>query len=162
MRTNATARTLATGRSGLVGVVVQTLADPLVANILTACERRLAESACGVLLATTGGSPEENLRVTEALLGRGAEALIFAEVGASADLARAIAARRVHWVSLAEHASAAGVRSQHRPPPGRRSGRGICRARAPASPSSRSRKRRRRRGGQTRPPADGRCFGRRA
>jgi len=109
--TNVAARTLATGQSGLVGIVVRTLADPLVANILTACERRLAESACGVMLSTTGGSPEENLRVTQALLGRGAEALVFAEVGASAELARAIAARRVPWVNLAERASAAAVPS---------------------------------------------------
>jgi LacI family transcriptional regulator len=109
--TNVAARTLATGQSGLVGIVVQTPADPLVANILTACERRLAESACGVMLTTTGGSPEENLRVTRALLGRGAEALVLAEVGASAELARAISARRVPWVILAERASAAGVPS---------------------------------------------------
>jgi LacI family transcriptional regulator len=105
---NVAARTLATGQSGLVGIVVRTLADPLVANILTACERRLAASACGVLLTTTGGSQEENLRATHALLGRGAEALVFAEVDVSAELARAITARRVRWVSLAEHASAAG------------------------------------------------------
>jgi len=109
--TNVAARTLATGQSGLVGIVVQTPADPVVANILTACERRLAESACGVMLTTTGGSPEENLRVTHALLGRGAEALVLAEVGASAELTRAISARRVPWVILAERASAAGVPS---------------------------------------------------
>jgi LacI family transcriptional regulator len=108
---NAAARTLATGQSGLVGIVVQNLADPLVANILTACERRLAESGCGVMLTTTGGSPEENLRATHALLGRGAQALIFAEVGASAEIARALAARGVPWVNLAERALAAGVPS---------------------------------------------------
>jgi LacI family transcriptional regulator len=100
------ARTLATGRSGLVGIVLQTLADPLVANILTACERRLAASACGVMFMTTGGSPEENLRATHALVGHGAQAVIFAEVGASAELARAMAARGVPCVSLAERVSA--------------------------------------------------------
>jgi LacI family transcriptional regulator len=108
---NLAARTLATRRSGLIGIVVQNLADPLIANILTACERRLAESACGVLLTTTGGSPEENLLATHALLGRGAQALIFAEVGASAEIARTIGARGVPWVSLAERALAAGVPS---------------------------------------------------
>ena len=108
---NVAARTLATGQSGLVGIAVHTLADPLIANILTACERRLAASACGVMLATTGGSPEENLRATHALLGRGAEALVFAEVGVSAELTRAITARRVPWVSLCERASAAEVTS---------------------------------------------------
>jgi DNA-binding LacI/PurR family transcriptional regulator len=108
---NLAARTLATRRSGLIGIVVQNLADPLIANILTACERTLAESACGVVLTTTGGSLEENLLATHALLGRGAQALIFAEVGASAEIARAIAARGVPWVCLAERAAAAGVPS---------------------------------------------------
>jgi LacI family transcriptional regulator len=108
---NLAARALATRRSGLIGIVVQNLADPLIANILTACERRLAESACGVVLTTTGGSPEENLLATHALLGRGAQALIFAEVGASAEIARAIAARGVPWVCLAERAAAAGAPS---------------------------------------------------
>jgi LacI family transcriptional regulator len=101
---NAAARTLATGQSGLVGIVVRNVADPLIANILTACERRLAESACGVMLSTTGGSPDENLRATHALLGRGAQALVLAEVDASAEIARAIAARGVPWVNLAERA----------------------------------------------------------
>jgi DNA-binding LacI/PurR family transcriptional regulator len=108
---NLAARTLATRRSGLIGIVVQNLADPLIANILTACERRLAESACGVMLTTTGGSPKENLLATHALLGRGAQALIFAEVGASVEIARAIAARGVPWVCLIERASAAGTPS---------------------------------------------------
>ena len=108
---NLAARTLATRRSGLIGIVVRDLADPLIANIVTACERKLAESACGVMLATTGASSEEILLATQALLGRGAQALVFAEVDASAEVARAMAARGVGWVSLSERESAVGAPS---------------------------------------------------
>ena len=55
---NLAARALATRRSGLIGVLVQNLADPLIANILTVCERTLVESACGVVLTTTDDTPE--------------------------------------------------------------------------------------------------------
>jgi LacI family transcriptional regulator len=108
---NLAARTLATRRSGLIGFVVRDLADPLIANILIACERKLAESACGVMLTTTGGSSEEILLATQALLGRGTQALVFAEVEASAVIVRAMAARGVRWVSLTESALGAGVPS---------------------------------------------------
>jgi LacI family transcriptional regulator len=108
---NLAARTLATRRSGLIGIIVRNVADPLIAGVLTACERRLAEFAYGVMLITTGGSPEQNLLATHALLGRGAQAVVFAEVGASAEIARALAAHGVPWVSLGERAGAAGAAS---------------------------------------------------
>ena len=101
---NLAARTLATRRSGLIGMVVRNVADPLVAGILAACERRLAESAYGVTLATTGGSRQQNLLATHALLARGAQGLVFAEIGAPAEIAQALAARGVPWVSLGEPA----------------------------------------------------------
>jgi len=105
---NLAARTLATRRSGLIGMVVRNVADPLIAGILTACERRLAESAYGVMLTTTGGAPEQNLLATHALLAHGAQGLVFAEVGASAEIARAMEAHGVPWVGVGEPASAGG------------------------------------------------------
>jgi len=109
---NLAARTLATRRSGLIGVVVRSVADPLVAGILTMCERRLAESAYGVMLTTTGGSPEQNLLATQALLARGAQGLVLVEVGASAEVARVLEAHGVPWVGIGEPPSAAGVSGQ--------------------------------------------------
>src|SRR5947208_4883848 len=108
---NLAARTLATRRSGLIGIVVRNIADPLVAGILTACESRLAHFAYGVMLITTGGRPEQNLLATHALLGRGAQAVVFAEVGASTEIARALEVHGVPWVSLGESAGAAGTPS---------------------------------------------------
>jgi DNA-binding LacI/PurR family transcriptional regulator len=106
---NLAARTLATRRSGLIGIIVRNVADPLIADILTACERRLAEFAYGVMFMTTGGSPKQNLQATHALLGRGAQAVVFAEVVASGQIARALAAQAVPWVSLGERAEAASA-----------------------------------------------------
>ena len=108
---NLAARTLATRRSGLIGIIVGSVADPLIVNILAACERRLAEFAYGVMLITTGGRPEQNLLATHALLGRGAQAVVFAEAGASTEIARALAAHGVPWVSLGKSAAAAGAPS---------------------------------------------------
>ena len=109
---NLAARTLVTRRSGLIGMVVRNVADPLIAGILTTCERRLADSAYGVMLATTGGSPEQNLLATQALLARGAQGLVLIEIGASAQIARALEAHGVPWVGVGEPAWAAGVSGQ--------------------------------------------------
>ncbi|HEY2987860.1 MAG TPA: LacI family DNA-binding transcriptional regulator [Candidatus Binatia bacterium] len=109
---NLAARTLATRRSGLIGMVVRNIADPLIAGVLTTCERGLAESSYGVMLTTTDGSPEQNLLATHALLARGAQGLVFVEVGASAEIARALEARGVPWVGVGEPAWAAGVSGQ--------------------------------------------------
>ncbi|HEX9277499.1 MAG TPA: LacI family DNA-binding transcriptional regulator [Casimicrobiaceae bacterium] len=108
---NLAARTLATRRSGLIGIIMRKIADPLIADILTACERRLVEFAYDVMFMTTGDSPAQNLLATHALLGRGAQAMVFAEVGASAEIARAMAAHGVPWVSLGEGAAASDAPS---------------------------------------------------
>ena len=105
---NLAARSLATRRSGLVGMVVRNVADPLLAGILSACERRLAESAYGVMLTTTGGSPVQNLLATRALVARGAEGLVFAEIGASAEITQLLAARGVPWLSFGQAAGEGG------------------------------------------------------
>lgn len=99
---NLAARALATRRSGLIGMLVQNLADPLIANILAVCERTLVESACGVVLTTTDETTEGSLRAIHGLLGRGVQAIVFAEVRTIEQSARAVAARGVPWVSLAE------------------------------------------------------------
>ena len=101
---NLAARTLATRRSGLVGMVVRNIADPLIAGVLTACERRLAESAYGVMLTTTSGSRQENLLAMHALLARGAQGMVFADIGASGDIPQVLSARGIPWISLGESA----------------------------------------------------------
>src|SRR5260370_40267687 len=105
---NLAARTLATRRSGLIGIIVRNVADPLIAGILTACERRLADFGYGIMLITTGGRPEQNLLATHALLGRGGQAVGFAEVGASAAIAPGLGAHVVPWVSVGQGTRAVG------------------------------------------------------
>jgi LacI family transcriptional regulator len=99
---NLAARTLAARRSGLLGIVLETLADPIIAAVATACERKFAEAGYGVMIASTRGLPEEGPGVARALLARGAQALVFVESGDMAELARLMAGTAVPWVSLAE------------------------------------------------------------
>jgi LacI family transcriptional regulator len=107
---NLAARTLATRRSRLIGVVVRNIADPLIASILTTFEGELAESAYGVMLTTTGGSLEQDLLATRALLSRGVQAVVYAQIGASPEIARVLANCGVPGLSLGERAPAAGIR----------------------------------------------------
>src|SRR5881396_3115233 len=109
---NLAARSLATRRSGLVGMVVRNVADPLLAGILSACERRLAESAYGVMLTTTSGSRQENLLAMHALLARGAQGMVFAEIGASGEIPQVLAARGIPWISFGEPVGDGGLSTQ--------------------------------------------------
>jgi LacI family transcriptional regulator len=99
---NLAARTLAARRSGLLGIVLETLEDPVTAAVAAACERRLGDAGYGVMIASTRGLPQESRHPARALLARGAQALIFVESGDAAELARLMAGTAVPWVSLAE------------------------------------------------------------
>jgi LacI family transcriptional regulator len=105
---NLAARTLAARRSGLLGIILGTLADPLVAAVATACERRLGEAGYGVMIASTSGLPEENSRAARALLARGAQALVFVEPSETAAVERLMAGCAVPWVAVAEPSPTAG------------------------------------------------------
>jgi LacI family transcriptional regulator len=99
---NLAARTLASRRSGLVGIVVETLADALIAGVVEALERRLGAAGYGTLLVTTAGSPARSLMATRTLLGRGAEAFAFAGTGplpAEIDL---MAVNGLPWACLSD------------------------------------------------------------
>ena len=100
--TNLAARTLASRRSGLVGVIVETLADPVVAGLVEALERALVAEGYGAVLATTGGSPERRLAATRTLLGRGAEALAFAGVAPVCAEIDLMGAHGVGWACLSD------------------------------------------------------------
>jgi LacI family transcriptional regulator len=99
---NLSARALASRRSGLVGVIVETLADPAVAGLAEALERALVAEGYGVVFATSGGSPEQSLAAMRTLLGRGVEAFAFAAVApvrAEVDL---MSAHGVGWACLSD------------------------------------------------------------
>lgn len=75
-RPNLAARALVSRCCGLVGVVAPTLADPLLAAVVGALERRLRAAGFGTLLAvgTDSLDPSDGTRT---LLGRGAGAIVF-------------------------------------------------------------------------------------
>src|SRR5271154_6234020 len=58
---NLAARSLAAGKSGLIGVLVNSLAEPLVADVVAALEQRLAQAGYGIAIAAHGGSPGDGL-----------------------------------------------------------------------------------------------------
>jgi len=104
-RPNLAARALVSRRCGLVGVVAQTLADPLAGGVVGALERRLRAGGLGTLLAVRMDSPDpsEGIRM---LLGRGAEAIVF--VGARPPTAEVqmLELASLPWVCIGD---AAGV-----------------------------------------------------
>ncbi len=105
---NLAARALVSGRSRLVGIVAETLTDPLIAAVVEQLERGLGAHRYGTLLAT-GGSPERSLAATRTLIGRGAEALVFAGVGplpAELDL---VATHKLPWLEVSDAPGAAGL-----------------------------------------------------
>ena len=80
---NSAARALACGRSGSVGVVTGSLADPGMAPALAALDARLTGAGWDLLL--DSGS-EDALAGARALVGRGVGALVFLGVGLPPEL----------------------------------------------------------------------------
>lgn len=98
---NLAARQLAGGRSGLVGVLVKDLTDPLLGTVLSAFEIGLANAGYGVMLATSGRSLDEGLEGLRRLVSRGVKA-ILAETAHSSELGEAVRERGVPSVAVGE------------------------------------------------------------
>src|SRR5271169_3712026 len=58
---NLAARSLAIQRSGMVGVMVDGLAEPLIADAVAALERRLAAAGYGLLIVAARESPQQRV-----------------------------------------------------------------------------------------------------
>jgi LacI family transcriptional regulator len=102
---NFAARSLAARRSGLIGVIVKTLAEPHLADILTALERRLAAAGYGlVIVATEGASGPSLTSALQRLLGRGAEGLVLADTAHARELLPVLRSRRLPWIVIADEA----------------------------------------------------------
>ena len=65
-----------------------------------------------VMLTTTSGSRQENLLAMHALLARGAQGMVFAEIGASGEIPQVLAARGIPWISLGEPVGGGGLSTQ--------------------------------------------------
>jgi DNA-binding LacI/PurR family transcriptional regulator len=64
-RPSAVGRSLATGRTYTIGVVVASLAQPFVAEVLAAIEEVAAQRGYSVLLASTKGDPEREMAMVQ-------------------------------------------------------------------------------------------------
>jgi DNA-binding LacI/PurR family transcriptional regulator len=64
-RPSAVGRSLATGRTYTIGVVVASLAQPFVAEVLSAIEEVAAQRGYSVLLASTKGDPEREMAMVQ-------------------------------------------------------------------------------------------------
>lgn len=79
---NSTARALATGTSGLVGLIVPDLGSPYFTPLIAAIQTEIARSGYELIIADSTGAPETELTIARRLRGR-ADGLILASPRAS-------------------------------------------------------------------------------
>ena len=96
---NHAARALVTRRSGHIGVLLKSLADPLTATLLDALEKTLRREDFGVALAMADHSRDSLASVGE-LLRRGVDAVLSWDVAASPEAAAMVAAHGKAWLAL--------------------------------------------------------------
>ncbi len=100
---HAGARALMLRRSGTVGAVFPTIDNAIFATAIEALQRRLAAADVQLLLATSGYSPEEEMRQAINLVTRGADGLALCGNCQSPELLRFLAQRRVPCVHVMVH-----------------------------------------------------------
>jgi len=98
---NLAARSLAARKSGLIGVLVDSLTEPLVADMVATLEQRLAQAGYGIAIAANARSPGDALTALRALLGRGVEALALADAAHGHELATALRTCGLPWRGIA-------------------------------------------------------------
>ena len=98
---NLAARSLATRRSGLVGVLVESLVDPLTAGLVEALDRELQRAGYRVALAFAGQSAAETSIRIRGLLAQGMDGLlVLDEEALSPEDTKAFRARGMPWLVL--------------------------------------------------------------
>ena len=74
--TSAAARSLVTGRSDTIGVVVTNIADPFIAGVVSGIEETADEHNLSVFLANSNGEPEREVRVARKFEERRVDGII--------------------------------------------------------------------------------------
>jgi LacI family transcriptional regulator len=98
---NLAARSLATRRSGLVGVLVESLADPLIAGLVEALDWELHRAGYRVALAFAGQNAAETSVRIRGLLAQGLDGLlVLDEAVLSPEDTMAFRARGMPWLVL--------------------------------------------------------------
>lgn len=95
---NPAARALATQRTKTIAAVIPTLSHSIFARFLNAVELALAERGYALVIATTNGDPQQELRRVNEVLGMGAEGLILSGATHDPKLLALIAQRAVPTV----------------------------------------------------------------
>lgn len=107
---NFAARSLAARRSGLIGVIVHSLAEPRLADTLSALEHRLAAAGYGlVIVATEGPAGPSPTSALQQLLGRGAEGLVLVDTAHVRELSPVLRDRRLPWIAVGDEAGGESV-----------------------------------------------------
>ncbi len=89
-RPNITARSLATGRTFTIGLVVPSLTDPFFGEVASGIATVIAEENYGMVVTSTGGDCEQERREIEQQLSRQVDALIVASQQTSGEFFRQI------------------------------------------------------------------------
>jgi LacI family transcriptional regulator len=98
---NLAARSLATRRSGLVGVFVESLADPLTAGLVEALDRELHRAGYRIALAFAGQNAAETSVRIRGVLAQGLDGLlVLDEAALSPEDTKSFRARGVPWLVL--------------------------------------------------------------
>lgn len=99
-RPNLTARSLVTGKSSLVGLVVPDLLHPFFAEVAKALAARLRQQGLYLLICSSEGDAELERNQIEHLLSRGLDAIVVAPVGDDEEALRAVVASRTLLVLI--------------------------------------------------------------
>jgi LacI family transcriptional regulator len=97
-RTNLAARALVSRRSGLVGVLVSSVADPLFAEAVEALERRLRSAGYAVLLAGRASAGESSAP----MLLRDSEAIVYVGTRPMSSEIELLGREAMPWVSVCD------------------------------------------------------------
>lgn len=93
-RPNLTARSLVTGKSSLVGLLVPELLHPFFAEIARALAENLRKQGMYLLICSSEGDPELERNQLEHLLSRGLDAIVVAPVGGDEESLGAVVASK--------------------------------------------------------------------
>ena len=110
-RPNAVARSLATQKSRVIGLVISDIANPFFAAVVAGVEALARQHAYGLLLANTGGDPEQEIRYIRTLAERRVEGILFMSGRLPFEVAEALRESSLPVVTVERDASAYGFPS---------------------------------------------------
>jgi LacI family transcriptional regulator len=101
-QTNLAARALASQRSGLIAIVVASVADPMLASVACGAQRTLAECGYDALLICLDAAVDSRRTEKRSLTARGVEGIVYLGVAPGASEAEGRANDGARWVVVTE------------------------------------------------------------